>query len=185
MTSAPSVPTQAALWRYLDQRFSEQTMTSVCMLWARIFQLRLEDYGGISDYLTALTKIEYELTRNKLHVEESLLAGAIILAVGDRYPVMREILRMLPVEEQTKQRFSQRFLEAERNEQVSAEVSAMTLGGTTGSSSSSPQEPEFAGAATSRSFFCKYVRKHQGKLQGPASGGSLWTPPPQGQQLLG
>jgi len=81
-------PNAAALWRYLDQRFSEQTMTSVCMLWARIFQLRLEDYGGISDYLTALNKIEFELKRNK-HVEESLLAGAIILAVGDRYPVMR------------------------------------------------------------------------------------------------
>ena len=158
-------PNAAALWRYLDQRFSEQTMTSVCMLWARIFQLRLDDYGGISDYLTALNKIEFELKRNKLHVEESLLAGAIILAVGDRYPVMREILRMLPIEEQTKQRFSQRFLEAERNEQVSAEVSAMTLGGTTSSSPSPSHQQEFAGAATSRSPLCKYVRKHQGKYK--------------------
>ena len=56
--------------------------------------------------------MEFELKRNKLHVEEFQLGGDMILAVEDRFPVMREIMRMLPVEEQTKQRFSQRFSEA-------------------------------------------------------------------------
>ena len=56
-------PVAHELWQYLKQRFSDQTLTSIASLWVRLFQLRVEDFSGVSDYLTALNKLELELVR--------------------------------------------------------------------------------------------------------------------------
>jgi len=157
----------AQLWAYLEQRFSAQGLTSVAALWVRLFQLRLDDYGGVSAYLTALTKLELELQRAGRQVEPTLLAGAILIAMGDRYPTTRELLMTLPVAEQTKATFGLRLLEAEKNAKVTADLSAMTFGGGGGSNQGSSAT---AGAATTKNTPCKYVRKHQGKLPGQAAG---------------
>ena len=157
-------PSAAELWDYFDQRFSAQSLTSVSSLWVRLFQLRLDDYPGVSAYLTALTKIELELQRAGQVAAPSLLAGAILTAMGDRYPTTRELLFTLPIAQQTKAVFALRLLEAEKNAKVSADMAAMTTGGAPrkGPALAPAAEANAAGSRPSGPL-CNYVRKFQGK----------------------
>jgi len=82
------------LWVHFDRRFSDRSLTSTTSLWSRIMSLKLSDYSGVSDYMTALSALELELKRANKVVEESFLAGAIALAIGPTYPSVREILLM-------------------------------------------------------------------------------------------
>lgn len=85
-----------ALWRYLEDRFAAQSLTSTAALWVRLFNVRLSDYSGVSNFLTAITKLELELVRAGMQVPESLLAGAILVGIADRFPTTKELLLTLP-----------------------------------------------------------------------------------------
>lgn len=56
------------LWRYLEDRFAAQSLTSTSALWVRLYNVRLTDYSGVSNFLTAITKLELELVRAGMEV---------------------------------------------------------------------------------------------------------------------
>ena len=144
-------PNAHELWVYLEQRFAAQTLTSVASLWGRLLQIRLDDYPGVSAFLTAITKLELEIKRGGVEVHDTLLAGAILNGMGDRFPTTKELLLTLPIQQQTKFVFGERLLEAEKNAKVVSDAAFTTL-------------PQNAFAATSgRGSGCGYVRKRQGR----------------------
>lgn len=153
------------LWRYLEDRFSGQSLTSTAALWVRLFDHRLDDYGGVAAYLTAITKTQLELERAGQDVNETLLAGVVMRGMGDRYPLTRELLLAAPLAEQTKSNFGQRLMEAEKNAAATADMAALTLGG-----KGVPKSPAGANQKEARYSPCKYVRKHQGKYPNQAPG---------------
>lgn len=155
----------AKLWKHLEDRFSGQNLTSASALWVRLFALRLDDFGGVAGYLTALHKLGLELTKAGRTVDPTILPGAMLVAMGDRYPATREALLAAPVAEQTATIFGNRLLEAEKNAKVSAELNALTMGGGRGPASNSE-----AAAAFTQHPPCKYIRKYQGRFPDQTAG---------------
>jgi hypothetical protein len=145
------------LWTYLEKRFAGQSLTSVAAMWVQLLQLRLDNFAGVSAFLTALTKLELEIKRAGSEVPPTLLAGAILNGMGDRFPTTKELLLTLPIAEQTKHVFGERLLEAERNAKISADIAMFTT-------------ISAANAATTKTGGCGYVRQRQGKGQNGAPG---------------
>ena len=139
------------LWAYLEQRFAAQTLASVAAMWVRLLQLRLDDFCGVSAFLTAITKLELEIKRGGVEVPDTLLAGSILNGMGDRYPTTKELMLTLPIAQQTKHYFGERLLEAEKNAKISAD---MAFAGSTHAANAS---------STFKTGGCGYVRQHQGK----------------------
>jgi hypothetical protein len=139
------------LWAYLEQRFAGQTLSSVAALWGRLLLLKLDEFPGVSAFLTAITKLELEIKRSGVEVPDSLIAGAILIGMGDRYPTTKELLLTLPMASQTKQVFGERLLEAEKNAKLSADISLTTTSHAVYAAMPAP------------SGMCGYVRQRQGK----------------------
>ena len=138
------------LWVHLNDRFAGQTLVSAAALWNQLTHIRLDDYSGVSSFLTALTKVEMEIQRaTGDRVPPSLLAGTILNGMGTRYPTTKELLLQLPLAQQTKDEFGTRLLNAEKNSQVSADMEAS--GG------------RVVAAATDPAMGCGYVRKKHGR----------------------
>lgn len=146
------------LWAYLEQRFAAQTLASVAAMWGRLLQLRLDDYAGVSAFLTAITKLEMEIKRGGVEVHDTLLAGAILNGMGDRYPTTKELLLTLPIAQQTKDVFGERLLEAEKNAKLTIDMAMATT-----------THNAYAAAANVRGG-CGYVRQRQGKGQNAKPG---------------
>ena len=145
------------LWRYLQDRFGEDTLTSVAALWVRLLSLRLDDFPGVSAYLTALGKMESDLRRANQQVPSSLIAGAILVGMGDRFPNTKEMLLAQPTAQQTKEYFALRLLEAEKNAKVSADLNSLSMGHK--ALLAVPKQ----NAANNRFPRCNYIRKHNGR----------------------
>ena len=145
------------LWVYIEQRFSAQSLTSVAALWCRLLQVKLSDFQGVSAFLTSITKLEQEIKRGGVEVPPTLLAGAILIGMGDRFLTTKEYLLTLPLDQQNKDTFGARLLEAEKNAKISAD---MLLTST----------PQNVFATTTRGGGCGYVRQHQGKGQNAIPG---------------
>lgn len=164
-------PSVVALWRYLEERFAAQSLTSTAALWVRLFNVRLSDYSGVSNFLTALTKLELELVRAGMNVPQSLLAGAILVGIGDRFPTTKELLLTLPQVEQTKAVFEARLLEAEKNAKVTADLDAITMAAMQAAPPTPlapPGPPPASANPATRGTGqprhpCTYVRKYPGK----------------------
>ena len=148
-------PKAHVLWAYLTERFAGTSLVSACGLWARLFQVRLANFAGVSAFLTELTKHEQALQENGEKLSPTLLPGAIIMGIGDAYPTTRELLMTLPRKQQTKDVFATRLLEAEKNSALSAEMSAFSVNVVAANSIYNK-----GGGARQG---CGYVRKHQGR----------------------
>jgi transposase InsO family protein len=159
-------PEARVLWQYLTDRFGGETLTSVAALWVRLLSLRLGDFPGVSDYLTALDKLAAEVRRAGQPVPTSLLAGSILVGMGDRYPTTRELLLTLPEAQQTRDVFALRLLEAEKNAKITADLNALHTGarrGTPGPAPGPAQQRNNRGQPPKQYPKCGYVRKRQGK----------------------
>jgi hypothetical protein len=155
------------LWEYLRERFAGETLTSLPALWTRLLTLQLRDFNGVSDFLTAIGKLEAELERAGQQVPTAAVAGAILVGMGDRFATTREIVLALPADQQTKEVYATRFLEAEKNAQLTAEMNAMYI-----SRGGAPPARQGAGGAAPGGGFkvCGYIRKLQGKGRFAAPG---------------
>ena len=87
------------LWAYLESRFADRTLVSLAAMWPRLFQCRLEDLSGVSYRITALNKVEQDLLSSKRVVDPSLIPRAILFGMGDRFPICRDLLLNLPLDE--------------------------------------------------------------------------------------
>lgn len=147
-------------WTYLQERFGGETITSVAALWSRLTSFHLSDYPGVSAFLTAITKVEGELRRAGQAVPSEAVAGAILVGMGDKYPTTRELLLTLPASQQTKEVFSNRLLEAEKNAAVAADLNALHLGHPKSAPQGGARKPQQQQQQYPR---CGYVRKHNGR----------------------
>ena len=137
------------LWTYLDKRFAGQTLVSTAALWSRLFLIKLDDYSGVSAFLTAITKAELEIKRGKVDIPPSLLAGVILNGMGNRFPTTKELMLTLPPEQQTKEVFGERLLNAEKTAKVCGDLEIMSANAAT----TPTRDPRGNG--------CGYVRKYQ------------------------
>ena len=116
-------PLAHELWNHLNNRFAGQTLVSAAALYIHITHIKMDDYPGVSAFLTAVTKLEMEIHRATGNpVEPALLAGTILNGMGSRYPTTKELLLQLPLAQQTKEEFGLRLLNAEKNASVAADV---------------------------------------------------------------
>jgi len=98
-------------------------------------------------------------------------AGAILVGMGNRYTTCRDLLQALPKEQQTKEVFGQRLLEAEKNEKINAEIALLTMGASVNAATNPPGHSP-SGPSTRK--VCGYIRKRQGR--------NAWNKP--GQECL-
>jgi len=93
-------------------------------------------------------------------IPKSLVAGAILAGMGNRYTTCRDLLQALPKEQQTKEVFGQRLLEAEKNEKINAEIALLTMGASV-NAATNPPGTHLPGPSTRK--VCGYIRKRQGR----------------------
>lgn len=176
-------PKAHVLWTYLQDRFAGETLTSAAMLWVRLLSIKLNAYPGVAGFLTDLSKRGLEIKRAGVEVPPSLMAGAILLGMGDMYPSTRERLGDLPLEQQTFEVFGNKLLQAEKDAALTAELAAFSL---TTSPATTPTPattstqpvitpptavtPASALAAAPRGSGCGYIRQRQGKGQNAVVG---------------
>jgi hypothetical protein len=150
-------PLAHELWTHLYSLFATQSLTSLPLLAAKLFTLRLSQYDGVSSFLTDITTLAQDLRSGGGTVEEFMLAGAILIGMEDRYPMTRETLLALPRADQTMAVFGARLLEAEKNAGLMAEYEGEKALAGAKATSRAPPGPALAGEG------CGYVRKLQAK----------------------
>ena len=155
------------LWAYLNDLFGANTLSSTAALCGRMMMLRLENFGGVSAYLTALTKVQLELEQAGANLPEFLLAGLILIGIGDRFPTTKELLLQLPLAEQTKAVFGGRLLEAEKNAQLSADLALLSVNTSIKPSANANATTTFS---NKQSGGCGYIRKFQGRWNSQTPG---------------
>jgi len=80
--------------------------------------------------------------------------------MGDGYTTSGTSCQALPKEQQTKEVFGQRLLEAEKNEKINAEIALLTMGARCQTLNQSPGHSP-SGPSTRK--VCGYIRKRQGR----------------------
>jgi len=149
--AAAQRPLVHELWAYLADRFAGQTLTSLALLNAGLFTMTLANFDNVAAFLTAMAKKEAEIRAAGGEVHTSMLAGVILNAMGDRWPSTKELMLTLPKDQQTREVFAKRLLEAEKNEHLVADFQAAVLG----PNSNKP-------GATPKATPCGYIRQLQG-----------------------
>jgi len=132
---------------------------------------RLDTFNGVFDFLTAIYKVEQELKMQEKKSFRSPCRWSHTCWDGERYTTCRDLLQALPKEQQTKEVFGQRLLEAEKNEKINAEIALLTMGASV-NAATNPRGTHLLGPSTRK--VCGYIRKRQGR--------NAWNKP--GQECL-
>jgi hypothetical protein len=98
------------LWNHLCDRFSAQNLSSMALLASELFSLKLEDFPNTAAFITAVTQRENEIVSSGIEWRTAAVAGVILNGMGNKYPATKELLLMLPPEQQTKETFARRLL---------------------------------------------------------------------------
>jgi hypothetical protein len=111
----------------------------------------MKDFAGVAEFMTAFDKLKNDIEACK-GTSDQMYAGFILNAAEDLYPTTREYLVNLPPEEQTKEIFHAKYLQAEKLQQQrdNAEASMVGRSGSAAHSLSSK--------------VCHYVRQRDGKF---------------------
>jgi len=141
------------LWKYLQSRFSAQTLSSLGLLHSKLFTLRLDNFSSVAAFITAVTQIKTEILAFGADWHQHAVAGVILNGMGDSYPATKELLLTLPHEQQIKEVFAQRLIEAEKNADLTNSFQGLV---------------QANGVGTGQG--CGYIRKLQGKHPHQAPG---------------
>jgi hypothetical protein len=89
-------PRAKDLWKYLSDRFSVTNLTSMVLLYNKLFAMTLSQYDNAASFMTALNKAEKDITRAGGQLHTTLMASIILNAMEDRWPLARELTLNLP-----------------------------------------------------------------------------------------
>ncbi|CAI7875048.1 unnamed protein product, partial [Closterium sp. NIES-53] len=115
----------AAVIRYLQDRFHDKTAVGVAILIPRMFQIRLEECPGMADYISEIRNIHEELKDIGITFPEQAPAAELLVGLTPAYNVTSSMLKQLPTKELTFEKVASALLSAEKDLAAQASINAV------------------------------------------------------------